>query len=257
MSVDLKSARNPLLQLNATLRKYCSGNLQISLETTSSLEKLQRDSLYNPDVSGDFILCLNYRNQCVSSITAIKTESGGVEFSSKTQTRYEGNKYNLLLRSCLILLCQYIKINNIPVSFVLSRAINPVSIYLLAKYFHAQNEQLETWMEENESSYDALTPQAIQEFYDNLDFDSMEPEFTTEEEEANYFKHHSDIGNPVLMTIPINEPSVMIARKVLENTFMKLGCPKTGGKRTKHKQRTKNNKTNKKRIKCNNFTNKR
>ena len=44
------------------------------------------------------------------------------------------------------------------------------------------------------------------------------------------------------MTIPIDETNIILARKVLTETLIKLGCPGTGGKtkrKRKNKRRTK------------------
>ena len=172
----------------------------------------------------------------------------------------------MILRSVLIILSPYIKIiidgtyNRI--NQIISRAINPISIYLLAKYFHAKNDLLEEYIEENNLEYDKLTFEEVKDFYDNVDPMDFEDEKMAEK----YMKNNENFGNPILLTIDVNElDNIKQAKKIFKNTILK--CPeKVGGKkRTKNmrkrtktnKNKTNKNKTNRSKTNRSKTTNKR
>ena len=194
MQVDLKFTRSPLLILNKKIKSSCDNKLELAIyDNVKTNDEIQSASLYENDSNPDFVICLNYKKDdvknCISSISCkINKENFSVEFSSKTKKIYEGKKYNAILRSVLIILCPFIKIkidntyHNI--SEIISRAINPISIYLLAKYFHAKNDLLEEYMEENGLEYDKLTFENAKDFYDNVDPMEFEDEEEAGKEEA-------------------------------------------------------------------------
>jgi hypothetical protein len=134
------------------------------------------------------------------------------------------------------------------VSSIVSRAINPISILLMAKYFRATNSELETFVSQNNLSYETLTLDDMQSFYDEL---NTVPDFDTEEEEMNYLENMKSFGNPVLLTINIHDPSIINnTRQLLSQLAIK--CPNASAKASSMPMlggKTKNNK--KKNIKRN------
>ena len=256
--IDVKFTRSHLLEINRKIKSLCDNHLEIAIYTdVKNNNALTNVSLYDDTSNPDFVICLNYsifgKIDCMSSISCKINDDLSLEFSSKTDPMYEGNKYNLLLRSILIILCPFIKIKTPDsykydvINMIVSRAINPISIYLLAKYFHAYNDLLETYMTENDLEYDDLTFDNIKDFYDNLD-----PMMNLDDEEMEqYMKNNSDFGNPILLTIdPNNQDNIKQATKIFKNIAIK--CPKIGG-RTKRlkkpKQKRKKNKRHKSTLK--------
>jgi hypothetical protein len=170
---------------------------------------------------------------------------GSMEISSKTDPLYEGRKYNLLLRCAIVLLSSSIIISGTKkVSSIISRAINPISILLMAKYFRATNPELETFVSENNLSYDSLKLDDMQAFYEEL---NKVPEFETEEEEMEYLENMKSFGNPVLLTINIHDPVIINkTRELFSHLVIKCPDAKVGGngnvktnknKQTKNKQK--------------------
>lgn len=226
MNIDLTGTRSKLLQLNSTLKKKCKGVLSISIYSGVELTSDIVNMSYDKNSQMDFIICLNYRRECISSISCkINLENHYIEFSSKTQEIYEGNKYNLLLRSALILLVPYIKYNdNQSINSIISRAINPISIYLMVKYFYAVNDKLTSYMNENNLTNDTLKYNNAEEFYNNVD---LEDEIDDEDEEtmAMRLKNDKTFGEPIKLTIDLtDETYIKRANEIFNNVA--INCPK-------------------------------
>ena len=135
------------------------------------------------------------------------------------------------------------------VSSIVSRAINPISILLMAKYFRATNLELETFVSQHNLSYETLTLDDMQSFYDEL---NKVPDFDTEEEEMNYLENMKSFGNPVLLTINIHDPAIINnTRQLLSQLAIKCpnasasSMPMLGGKTKKNKKEYKKNKKKK------------
>ena len=178
-----------------------------------------------------------------------------LEFSSRTDEDFERKKYNLLLRSALILLCPFIRVQVVTednlkqetkrITSILSRAINPISIYSLAKYFHAFNEDLTNFMTENNIHFETITLENVRDFYDSLNTDDMELDENMDEQEIdNFLKNNPNFGDPiVLMELIISDIELKKQTgKIFIETINKIGCPSvsstviTGGKKKKTKQ---------------------
>ena len=248
--IELKFTRSYLLNINNKIRSLCGNQLEVVIY--NDITQNPTMSLYDNDANPDFIICLNYTSlriekDCISSISCKINDDYSLEFSSKTNSIHEGNKYNLLLRSVLIILCPHIKIKihdthkYKSITNIISRAINPISIYLLAKYFHAENELLTDYMNANDLEYDHLTFDNITDFYENVD-----PMMDLDDEAMDtYMKNNKNFGNPILLTIDlVNSSNITQALKIFNNVVIK--CPHLGGKTKRHKykrRKTKRHKT--------------
>jgi hypothetical protein len=157
------------------------------------------------------------------------------------------------LRAVLIQLARHIRVNNQKIDSIVSRAINPISIYLLAKYFHARNDKLEEYMKENHLTYSKLIFEQVKEFYDNIDnIDEMD--FENEEDAANYFKNNKDFGNPVVLTIDLHDiNAIHQAKKIQNDVVEKLKCP-YDNKEEKNRKTSKKRKASKSKSKSRNST---
>lgn len=132
-SLNLTNAKMKLLKLNTLLEKKCD-NLSLHLDyvynqhpPTNRLVPLNNPK-NNPSA---LILCLYNDYGCVSSII-INIVDGSITIDSNTDTGFEGKKYNKLLRCTIILISLLLSEH---IERVTSLAIDPISVYLLIKYF--------------------------------------------------------------------------------------------------------------------------
>jgi hypothetical protein len=182
----------------------------------------------------DLLLCLNITKNgkihCISSISC-KIKGGEMEISSKTHRDYEGKKYNLLLRSAMILLAHHIR----PITQIVSRAINPISAFSMVKYFNAHSEDLDEYMEENEIEPGEITLADIQAFFDEKSDLGMDEDLT-EEEEAALMMENEDFGNITTLVVELNEETMDKARETYMNTLERIGSPDGKGRKRKSKR---------------------
>ena len=251
MNINIIRTRSTLNNLNFILREKCQSLLSIKIYSGSELTTDILDMTYDKQGTIDFVICLDYRHECVSSIACkINPDTHCVEFSSKTHKDYEGKKYNLLLRSAFILLCPHITYNDGQhITTILSRAINPISIYLMVKYFYSENDKLTKYMNDNNLNNDTLSYDDAVDFYENVDFIDMDEN----EDEESVLKNNPDFGTPISLTIDLTDETFLTRAREIFNT-LSIICPKIGGykKRSKkkrtHKKRTHKKRTHKKRY---------
>lgn len=258
IDIYLTSTRTILALLNRHLHEKCDGELSIQIIDHANKDELETIAIYDKNSHIDFVICMiftrNRMKKCVSSISCKINDDMTLEFSSKTDEAFERKKYNLFLRSALILICSFIRVNkNQRITKILSRAVNPISIYSLAKYFHAYNEDLNKFMSDNNITYHTITLDNVEEFYRSLDNDNMELDENMDEDELERFlKDNPDFGDPiVVMELDIqgiNKENVKNqASKIFIETNNKIGCPpkenttgRIGGKKkTKRNKKTK------------------
>ena len=267
IDIKLTSTRTVLATLNRYLSKQCKGELSIQIIDHTNKDELETFSIYDKSSRIDFVICMiftrNRIKKCVSSISCKINDDMSLEFSSKTDEAFERKKYNLLLRSALILICPFIRINtNQRITKILSRAVNPISIYSLVKYFHAYNEDLNNFMTENDIRYDTITLENVEDFYRSLDSVDMELDENMDEDELEQFlKNNPDFGDPIVVMElniqGINKENVKNqAIKIFIETNIKIGCPpeenrpgRMGGKKkTKRSKKSKRSKKTKRKL---------
>lgn len=248
MNIDIKHTRSTLQLLNKELKKKC-GDLSIEFDNYYDMKGRKSSvMLYDKENAFQLLLCLNKNNDCIATISCKLNEDGSMEISSKTDPKYEGRKYNLLLRCAIVLLASSIFITPVKkVTRIISRAINPISILLMAKYFRATNEQLDDYITRNGLMYETLTLDDMKNFYDEL---NETPEFETEEEEALYLENQSSFGEPVLLSIDVNDAKIVTnTQRLLYSSILQIKCPDSGGIGGKRKKKHKTSKKNTKK-KC-------
>lgn len=131
-NLNLENAQTKLIELNAELQQKCS-NLSLYLDyvynhkTDSTLELF---GSLNSDGPYLLVLCLYNDNHCISSIT-ITIDGIELSIDSRTHTDYESRKYNILLRSVIIIISKYLSSD---IKYIKSVAINPASAYILMQY---------------------------------------------------------------------------------------------------------------------------
>jgi len=123
-------------------------SIKIKLDTYENMKNELNDkslyyhSNYYKTKTTILILSLFCNSICASTITCDVFETH-ISISSKTNDAYIGRKYNLLLRSMLIIICNLIKINNKKSNTLKSYAINPISEQSLQKYFNVTKSKEE------------------------------------------------------------------------------------------------------------------
>ena len=134
--MNLNDAQQKLIELNKSLQEKCS-NLSLYLDyvynhkTDSTLE-LYKDLNKKYSVGPYLlVLCLYNDNHCISSIT-IKIDGTELFIDSRTHISYQNKKYNILLRSIIIILSKHISKD---IKYIISNAINQGSAYMMMQYF--------------------------------------------------------------------------------------------------------------------------
>lgn len=133
--LNLDKAKTKLIELNAFLQQKCS-NLSLYLDyvynhkTDSTLELYESLNEEYSDGPYLLVLCLYNDNHCISSIT-ITIDGIELSIDSRTHTDYERRKYNILLRSIIIIISKYLSSD---ITYIKSVAINPASAYILMQY---------------------------------------------------------------------------------------------------------------------------
>ena len=231
--MSIQRTHSLINELNELLQRK-NPALTMELGAFSVMSARENVSFYEKNTTPpDLLLCLNITKNgkihCISSISC-KIKGGEMEISSKTHRDYEGKKYNLLLRSAMILLAYNIR----PVTKIVSRAINPISAFSMVKYFNAHSKDLDEYMEENEIEPGEITLADIQAFFDEKSDLGMDEDLT-EEEEAALMMENEDFGNITTLVVKLNQETMDKARETYMNTLERIGSP--GGKGGKRKSK--------------------
>ena len=242
MKIDISQTKPILKRLNEILLRKCGPNVTLDLGKYKSMMKKRKEvALYYEDadvidIDNHLLLCLNYTNtanrlnwakRCIASITCKILDDGSIEISSKTEPEFEGRKINLWLRCATILLAPHIRFKidknddeYTNIGRIVSRAINPISMLLMSKYFGATNAKLEEFMEIHDLDYPTLVLANMQEFYD----EQNEILGDTESEQEEYMMNNENFGEPVFLTIDLTDAAIMERTGQLIETI-DIRCP--------------------------------
>ena len=135
IDIKLTTTRTVLATLNRYLSKQCKGELSIQIIDHTNKDDLETFAIYDKSSRIDFVICMiftrNRIKKCVSSISCKINDDMTLEFSSKTDEAFERKKYNLLLRSALILICPFIRINtNQRITKILSSSKSYIYLFI-------------------------------------------------------------------------------------------------------------------------------
>lgn len=230
------STRVLLNKLNAVLKSKCSV-LTLQFGTLSEMQSLtQTMELYDESSEIHHVLCLMKRKQCIASISMKRGNHGAIEISSKTDPQFEGRKFNIWLRVCVLLIAK-----RLGASVITSRAVNPISIFVMSKYFHATNPELDEYMHDH--SISELTLEHATSF-----FQREEDEYEDEDDEAmlQRMKQDETFGNPIVLSIQLNEFNDADLYRLLDTIQIK--CRDMTGGKTKTKTKKKRRRIRRPRI---------
>jgi hypothetical protein len=119
---------------------------------------------YDQKSNYDIILCLYYNKKCISSVVGrYHASDNSMEILSKTHTDFENKKFNLYLRTAFIYLMCFVRPT---INKVFSFSENPISTYTMYKYYHASNEDLDTFSLDNHLTPDSFTVEDAKKFHE-------------------------------------------------------------------------------------------
>jgi len=148
--------------LNKSLRRKCNSNYSLSFKRYK-YRKIG-ESEYSEYSNYDFMLCLNYRNRCVSSVSGKLHEPDKIELISKTEPEFEGKKFNLYLRTAFIYLMYFLR----PVIHTVSSvSVNPISTYVMYKHFGASNNEINDYVRNHGLTPDTIKLEHAREIHKN------------------------------------------------------------------------------------------
>jgi hypothetical protein len=215
--------------LNKKLQEKCNKELTMELGFFSDMIARENVSFYekNTDLP-TFLLCLNIKKggkkHCISSISC-KLSGDEMEISSKTHKDYEGNKYNLLLRSASVLLAEHMKNEDgTPITKIVSRALNPISAFSMIKYFNASNDELDEYMDDNEIEPSEITLDDVQTFFDEKNDLGIDEDLNDEEIEA-LMMENPDFGYIAILEINLDKETIEKTLETYMSTLERIRCP--------------------------------
>jgi len=208
--IDLQPAKHIIAQLNVELQKTCPDfHLNIDYITSfpnDSTASLYSDTMLNSYFQPPIVLCLFTGNDCVSSLT-LQVRESELTIDSRTNKRYEGRKFNTLLRAVAIIISKGL---NAGAERLVSNAINIVSTILMIKRFNAVSEG-------GDLSKD--TPDIDKKIKD-------------------YYDHRDGMTTHV----ELNDVNIANASTVFHETIPRMNCtPLAGGLKRTRKQRKQRN----------------
>jgi hypothetical protein len=169
---DIVEAKAKIEELNqrikeSTILKRCEKDnfplLGLSLDYVKEMnleKKIISFSYLDPD---RLLLCLNYQTGCLASI-GLEQNGDSIEIFSKTDPEIEGKKFNTLLRCVVMIIAPFLGVKKI-----VSNAIDPVSAYLLCRYFDGSIVDLEYLRFQASPSYQEMTLGSYREFTKHIE----------------------------------------------------------------------------------------
>jgi len=144
--INLARAQDKIMELNQLLQVKCNNLLSLKLDFFYNMT----GEVSNFDTApSDIILCLYYHDNCIASIS-LKFKDDTLTLYSKTHERFEGNKFNKLLRAIVIMFGGLITHDSQPFKTIKSYAINPISAWLLISNYNVTfDEEFMNYMQDN------------------------------------------------------------------------------------------------------------
>ena len=207
--IVLDGAKKIVSELNAALQPTCPEfHLNIDYITSypvGSTASLYSNVLLNAYVKPPLLLCLMHGDDCVSSIT-IKVHESEISIDSRTNDRYEGRKFNTLLRAVAIMISKSLSERT---ERLTSSAANIISAMLMIKRFNAVSEG-------GDIGKSAIPPDKLDKVI------------------KDYFDHNGGIETHVVL----NDVNIANATAVFHETIQRMNCTPLSGGRTRKPRKT-------------------
>jgi hypothetical protein len=181
--VNIENANLKLNKLNRDLQMKCP-NLELRLnyliQQPGIVSTFYRENLLT--------LCLYNQGNCISSIMCKlvnypyydvddddpnynKPIPNSFDIASETNPSMQNRKFNKLLRAVLIIIGNLVTVNGIHIENILSEAINPISAWLLIRYYNGKilSEQFKNFIKNKENTEDIkieITQELLEEYMD-------------------------------------------------------------------------------------------
>jgi hypothetical protein len=204
--IDLADVKNALNKINKQLAEFNKKqkcDYKIDINYFYRMDKNAEVTAHHTLYPKTLLLCAFRNNICASSMI-IDYYNGAIEIFSRTKRGHNGNKLNKLLRAVIIIIARTIHPD---VAYIRSEAANPISAYLMVKYFNAEDP-------------------------------GGKVEFSTYEEFRQYAENHGNL----MITVNLNDVNIENAKKVFDkitNDDDELKCTKkTRVKRDRWKHKT-------------------
>jgi hypothetical protein len=221
--INFDVAKAIINDLNVELNKTCP-NFRINIDYIFNLEDHSFVTIFPSLTLHDrytypyiLLLCLFNGNNCVSSITINfdLMDSRKIDIDSRTDIRYEGRKFNKLLRCVLIIIAKALDERK---QFISSEATNLISALLMIKSLNAvsKNDSGEIILDKSSSFEDIKS--AMEE----------------------------DPDESIISVVELNDENIQNAKTVFYRTIQEINCTNNRSGKKKRKNKTnKQNKTNK------------
>lgn len=218
--ISLSNAKSIVSHLNDALQLACPG-FYLNIDYITAFPPNSSAALYSGIYSNSYfhpqiVLCLFTGNDCVSSIT-IKIRGNRITIDSKTDERYEGRKFNTLLRAVAIILSKSLSET---AERLTSDAANVISALLMIKRFNAIAE-------EGDISKNTISADKLDKVI------------------KDYFSHRGNMETYV----ELNDENIAHATTVFNETIQRMNCEplqQPGGQGGSKKNRKKYTKKNRK-----------
>jgi hypothetical protein len=136
--INLADAKNALNKINERLKEFNKKqkcDYKIDINYFYKIDKTAKVSAHHRVYPKTLVMCAFSNNICVSSMI-IDYYNGAIEIFSRTKRGHKGDKLNKLLRAVIIIIGKDIHKDT---KYIRSEAGNPISAYLMVKYFNAED----------------------------------------------------------------------------------------------------------------------
>jgi hypothetical protein len=148
--ISIDRAIDRLGEINSQLKKHCKYVINISIMAQT------QNVLLLELVNGEEI--------CVSHIKCVINKTY-LSINSYTPIEYRGNKYNLILRCVIVVICTHIMVDNIKIREIRSFALNIISENTIRKYFTHTKQDNMTFVIHCGSSKSSINKNSLELFY--------------------------------------------------------------------------------------------
>jgi hypothetical protein len=158
------------------------------IEITQFRYREKDAAVYDENADYEVILCLYHKRRCISSVTGrYHASNGAMELLSKTDTAYEGKKFNVYLRAAFIYLMTFVR--RPAIDTIYSFSVNPISTYTMYKYFHATNDDLTEYVTTHRLTPETFTLADAAKFHEYFKKRHMQTPKTAKIELANMLEY--------------------------------------------------------------------
>jgi hypothetical protein len=233
--INYEAAQPVIDEVNEALHQKCPS---LHLEFNTNLDTLGRVPVLVNDYDEPILLtlCLFNKANCISSIIFdLRKETDGhyeLEINSKTEPLFEGNKYNIFLRGVSILIAPHFTTKEqneeddaVSIDYIISRGVNPASVYVLQKYFNATAQD----QFHHDIDQATLTSDYLKAYFEGPRLIEAEPQ-------------------TIYLRIKLTQSNVDIAKRVVDGLLSEISgfrCPSQATKKRRLGGRRKKRKTSK------------